>query len=472
MDLLQNFYSILPIVSISILSIILLLFNAFFSKNVCGSFLISIYGIGLTFIFALNQQTDVFLFSDMIRVSYVSKFLLLILLSAAFLSLLISKNYLEKFSINLGEYYTLLIFSLLGAMLIVLANDFVILFLGIELMSLGFYVLSGFNRKNLFSNEASLKYFLLGAFATGFLLYGIALVYGATGTTKISEIISKLDSLNFVFLFVIGIALIMIGVGFKIAASPFHMWVPDVYEGSPSSVTIFMASVGKVAGFAALILTIGNLISNFASSEKIKNVIVFFSIASMVVGNLIAISQKSVKRMLAYSSIAHAGYILTAFTLSDSFAMNGILFYLFIYVFMTVGSFGIISLLEKNSDVNFISIENFKGLSKTNPMIAMLMSIFLFSLTGVPPFAGFLGKYYVLSSAVKAEYTFLVVIGVLTSVIAAFYYLRIVVMMYFQESDEKIQIENSNSSLFAISISAIAIIVFGIFPSVVTSFFR
>ena len=474
MNLLSNLIGALPMFVLSAFILLVILIDALYKENARISFWISILGIATTFYYSFNQVPQEPAFNGMLIIDNFSRFSFLVLCVGTFLTILLSRSYLEKMQTHFGEYYALILSALLGMLFIASAGDLIMIFVGIELMSVCFYVLAGFMRKRLTSNESSLKYFLLGAFATGFLLYGIALLYGASGTTNISLLISKLDSLQFSILFWIGIGLLLIGFAFKVAAVPFHMWAPDVYEGAPTSVTGFMATAGKTAAFSGFLVAFANVVGhstqNF-SHEKISFAISIVSVASMFIGNVVAISQSNIKRMLAYSSVAHAGYMLAGLASGTQYGVQGILFYLAAYTLMNLGAFGVISLLEQSEEKN-LSLNDYAGLSQKQPVLAGMMAIFMFSLSGIPPFAGFFGKYYVFAAAVNGGLTWLAIAGVLTSAIGAYYYLRIVVLMYFKESETEISTTQSRISLTAISLAAIGVIMFGMFPSLLTNLIR
>jgi NADH-quinone oxidoreductase subunit N len=330
-------------------------------------------------------------------------------------------------------------------------------------MSVAFYVLAGYFRSKLSSNESALKYFLLGAFATGFLLYGIALIYGTTGTTNLIRIAAQYPQAYADPLHVIGWGLILIGFSFKVAAVPFHMWVPDVYEGAPTSVTAFMSTGGKAAAFSAFILTFSIPMS--MHDEKLVMILSLLAAGSMIIGNWFGLAQTNLKRMLAYSSIAHAGYMLIGIASGTQLGQQGISFYLVAYALTNLGAFGIIALLEKE-DGSHLTYEEYAGLAKRKPILAALMAMFMFSLTGIPPFAGFVGKYYLFASAVQSGLTWLAVLGVITSLLSAYYYLRIVVYMYFRDGVDEVPVF-SRISLAVVVLSAFGILLFGIIPSLI-----
>ena len=319
----------------------------------------------------------------------------------------------------------------------------------------------------------SLKYFLLGAFATGFIVYGIALIYGSVHTTSIETIISKFSSLKGDVLFIAGILLFLIGFSFKIAAFPFHMWVPDVYQGSSTTIAGLFSTGGKAAAFSAIIATLSAVFSNTQVHNLFEPYLAVIAVFSMLFGSIVAISQSNIKRMLAYSSIAHAGYMIIGLAAGNYDGIAGIIFYLSAYTFMNLGAFGIIALIEGENETN-LDINNYAGLGSRKPLLAALLSICMFSLAGIPPFAGFFGKYYVFISAIKAHLTWLAIVGVFSSAISLYFYLRIVVLMYFKDPTEEMSFSISNSGLLAVIVSVLLVIVLGIAPgtfiSLISSF--
>jgi len=393
-------------------------------------------------------------------------FFSLVFLTAGFLTVLMSREYLVRMGIHRTEYYALLVFALAGMMLMASATDLVVLFLGVELMSLCLYVLAGFMRTKSTSNESALKYFLLGAFVTGFLLYGIALLYGTTGTTNLGTIAAHFGVYAESTLFLLGVGMVMMGLAFKVAAAPFHLWVPDVYQGAPTSVTAFMSTAAKAAAFAAFITVF--LRSFEFAGTKISELLALLAAASMIIGNIGAIAQNNVKRMLAYSSVAHAGYMLTGIAAGNQDGETGIMFYLAAYVLMNLGAFSIVSLVEGENDTK-LSFDDYSGLSKQQPLLAALMSVFMFSLAGIPPMAGFFGKYYVFLAAVKADLTWLAILGVLTSLVSVYYYLRLVVVMYFRDGEAQVSAKPSLAIIIAISLTAFFVVQLGLYPSLVVS---
>jgi NADH-quinone oxidoreductase subunit N len=416
------------------------------------------------------------LFNGMYLLDPLAMLLKFVFLASALLGLLLSVDFIRSNKALSGEYISLMLFSCLGMMLMASAGDLMVIFLGLEILSIALYVLVGFRRTDPVSLEAAIKYFLLGAFASGFLLYGLALVYGATGSTNIADMVHQLQwkaaaggpLLN------IGLGLILVGFGFKVSLVPFHMWTPDVYEGAPTPITAFMSAGAKAAGFAAIIRVF------FAVSGAVDAdwVAVLWILAALTatVGNILALVQENIKRMLAYSSIAHAGIILIAATAVAAQVDTGVsamLYYLLIYTFMNLGAFGVIVWLSGEKQ-EAVSIANYAGLSHRRPLVAALMAIFMFALAGIPPTAGFLGKFYTFRAAMEAGLTGLTIIGVLNSVLAVYFYLRIVVVMYMKPVPEgDIPLGRGNQfATTALLISAIFILYFGLFPEPLLALLR
>jgi NADH-quinone oxidoreductase subunit N len=472
-DSIQDTLAIGPIAVVSLVALVILTIEALNERAHAVNCWTSIAGllaaIGIAF---ASLETPGLAFSGMVTTGGYANFFAIVFCLAGLLSVMLSKSYLRKATMEHGEYYSLHLLAIVGMMLMAAAADLIIFFLGLEIMSVSFYILAGFARRREVSNEAALKYFLLGAFATGFLLYGIALVYGSTGTTNIEMIITHVESTNEEITLLIGLGLLLVGLAFKIAAVPFHMWVPDVYEGSPTTVSGFMSTGGKAAAFSALLLIFAPPI--IVAVEPVKDVIAVVAVLSMVLGNIAAIVQSNMKRMLAYSSIAHAGYMLVGVVAGNEAGSTGVLFYLVAYTAMNVGAFGVLSVLESGDGRN-LAVEDYAGLSTGKPVLAALMALFMFSLTGIPPFAGFFGKYYVFAGAVEAGYTWLVIVGVLMSAVSAYYYLRIVVAMYFKNGVSAVETPIPRLGFAALVIAAASLVGLGIFPSLVlnltTNFF-
>lgn len=413
-------------------------------------------------------------FNNMLQVGgNVNIFIFIFNFSAA-LVVLMSMDYAEKYGNNIGEFYIILQSSVLGMMFMAGAKDLFVIFLGLEIMSVSFYALAGLNRARLKANEAALKYFLLGAFATGFIVYGIALIFGSTNTTSIPLIVSKFSELTHNFLFITGILLFLIGFSFKMAAFPFHMWVPDVYEGSSTTVASFFSTAGKTAAFSAVIITLGAVFM-YGNVNVFEPYLSVLAVTSMLYGSIVAIAQNNIKRMLAYSSIAHAGYLLIGLAAGNYEGIAGIIFYLSAYTFMNLGAFGVVALIEGKDETN-LTFDSYTGLAKRQPLLAAMLAICMFSLAGIPPFAGFFGKYYIFIAAIKADLTWLAIIGVLSSVISVYFYLRVIVLMYFKESETELTIERGNYGLLSVVISVLLVILVGIMPGslidVITSFLK
>jgi NADH-quinone oxidoreductase subunit N len=347
-----------------------------------------------------------------------------------------SDDYLRREGYPVSEYYPLILFATAGAMWMASGTDMMTIFLGLEVMSISLYVLAGFFRGQVASNEAGLKYFLLGAFSTGFLLYGIALIYGVTGSTRLTEIGVYLNSHTSLLtnpMTLAGMALLSIGFLFKLGAAPFHMWAPDVYQGAPTPITAFMSAGPKAAAFAAFLRILEYCF--FSLKPEWTMMLWVLAVLTMTIGNVIAISQTNIKRMLAYSSISHAGYAMVGLVAANEIGYSGVLFYMLAYTFMNIGAFAILVLVGKQGEEN-LTLEGFSGLGYKRPLLGVAMSVFLFSLMGLPPTAGFAGKFYIFAGAIKAGYIWLAILGVLNSAVSLYYYLRVMVYMYFRDPTE------------------------------------
>ncbi len=386
------------------------------------------------------------------------------------LGILVSINYLKIEEIHRGEYYALMLFATSGMMMMASAGDLITIYLGLELMALSIYILAGFMRRDSRSNEAAIKYLVLGAFSSGIMVYGMSLLYGLSGTTKLPGILAFLHGADLTnpVLFLAMIMLI-VSFGFKVAAVPFHMWVPDVYEGAPTPVTAFMSAGPKVAGFAVLLrLFLYTLEPLHGHSTAI---LAGLAVLTMAVGNILALSQTNIKRMLAYSSIAHAGYALVGLAAGGPEGAASVMLYVCIYALMNMGAFGVVIMLRK-AGKRGEEITDFAGLGKTNKTAAFLMLIFMFSLTGIPPLAGFVGKFYIFKAAVQAGLVWLAVVGVLFSAISAYFYLRVIMVMYMSEPKAPIELSTAPSLALALAISATAVIVIGVYPTNLLNFAR
>jgi len=386
------------------------------------------------------------------------------------LGILLSINYLKVEDIHRGEYYALMLFATTGMMMMASAGDLITLYLGLELMALSVYILAGFKRRDNRSNEAAIKYLVLGAFSSGIMLYGMSLLYGLSGTTNLAGILAflhKTDLTNPILF--LSMIMLIVSFGFKVAAAPFHMWVPDVYEGAPTSVTAFMSAGPKVAGFAVLLRVFLYALEPLQANSTA--IIAGLAVLTMAVGNIVALSQTNIKRMLAYSSIAHAGYALVGLAAGGPEGAASVMLYVCIYAFMNMGAFGVVIMLRKAGERGE-EITDFAGLGKTNKTAAFLMLIFMFSLTGIPLFAGFMGKFYIFKAAVQAGLLWLAVVGVIFSAISAYFYLRVIMVMYMKEPKGSIELQTSPSLALALAISVTAVIVIGVYPTDLLNFAR
>ncbi len=468
-----NMTPILPEIFLSVLAMALLLITVF-SPGGQKSYLayISFFGIiAAAVLVGAGWGSHIESFGGSVVLDNFATFFKMTFLVAAGLTVLIADSYMEREGCNHGELYPLILFAVVGMMFMASGTDLMTIFLGLEVMSVTLYVLAGFNRGNKKSNEAGLKYFLLGAFSTGFMLYGMALIYGATGTTrlyKIAAVVGQMTLPSANILLVAGMLLMMTGFAFKIAAAPFHMWTPDVYEGAPTPMTAFMSAAPKAAGFAALLRLF--LVALPTLQVEWSQVLWVLAVLTMTVGNITALRQDNIKRVLAYSSIAHAGYALVGFTAGNATGIAGILFYMLSYSFMNIGAFAIIILVAKKGETNG-NVSDFAGLGFKRPILALAMTLFLFSLAGVPPAAGFVGKFYLFAGAIQKGYIWLAVIGVLNSAASAYYYLRIMVFMYMKEPTEEFEwIKVTAPVTLALIIAAAGTLIPGIVPSIILEY--
>jgi NADH-quinone oxidoreductase subunit N len=463
-----NFPVILPLLILTTWATVLLLVDLFIPAEHKGlTALLAALGLAVSLGFTLSQigltETG---FNNMVVLDGFSTFVNALLLVSGLMGIALAYGYIRRMGLERGEYYSLLLFSLTGMMLMAQAGDLIVVFLALELLSIPLYVLSAFARPKADSEEAGLKYFLLGAFSSGFVLYGIALVFGATGSTALGRIVlAAAGGTSNPALLAVGSALILVGFGFKVAAVPFHMWTPDVYQGAPSAVTAFMAAGAKIAGFAALLRVFALAFPSL--SVQLTPILWALSALTMVVGNLLAIAQTNIKRLLAYSSIAHAGYILMAFVPFGNPQVMPIsvaagLFYLASYVITNFGAWGVVVALERREGKG-LEISDYAGLGRSHPGLAAAMAVFMLSLTGVPPTLGLIGKIYLFRAVVAGGFYGLAVIGVLTSLVSAYYYLRVVVMMYMREGEPQVTAEPWLNITWALA--AIVTVVASLFPA-------
>ena len=411
-------------------------------------------------------------FGRMVSIDGLSLFLQALFLVSGLVGIMLAYDYLKRMNIERGEYYTLLLFSIGGMMSMSMANDLIMVFLSLEWLSIPLYILSGFAQPRVESEESALKYFLLGAYSGGFVMYGIALIFGATGTTSLPGVYAAADALTANLpMLLVGSALILIGLGFKVSAVPFHMWTPDVYHGAPTPVTGFMSVAAKAGGFAALLRVF--IVALPALGDYLLPIFWGLSAITMFLGNFVAIAQSNIKRMLAYSSIAHAGYILMAMV---SYSKPGVaeesiasaLFYLVAYAFTSFGAWAVVIALERGAggmeEANrSLALDNYAGLGRKHPLLAVAMAVFMFSFTGVPPTLGFVGKFYLFRTAIEGGLVGLALIGVLTSLVSAYYYLRIVVLMFMRDGDPQVHREVWLN--LAIAVSAVVVVALSLYAA-------
>ena len=454
-----DFYTILPVSLLVVWACALLLVDLNITKERKElTALLAAVGLAVTMGVALTQIGQNYTgFNGMVVLDGFSNFLNILFLLTGMFGIAVAIGYLKRMNLERGEYYVLMLFSVAGMMLMSQATDLIITFLALELLSIPLYVLAAFAYSRTESAEAGIKYFLLGSYATGFVVFGIALTFGAAGTTSFAAIAAAVASgTATTSLLLIGAALILVGLGFKVAVVPFHMWTPDVYQGSPTSVTAFMAAGAKAAGFAALLRIFATVFPSLAND--LMPVIAIISALTMILGNITAIAQTNIKRMLAYSSIAQAGYILMAFVpfADKSIRLDSVsagLFYLVAYTITSFGSWGVVMAMEK-AEGRGLSIEEYAGLGRKYPLLAAAMTVFMLSLTGLPPTLGLIGKLYLFRAVMEGGVTWLALIGVLTSLISAFYYLRVIVVMYMKDGDP----QPANETWLGLTIGACAVL--------------
>ena len=458
----MSLYGISGEIFLALGGMVALLSGVFVSKD--NSFKITTRICNISFIISFiliffSHSNSGSLFNEMFVYDGLARYTKSLILVGTILSILISIKPQKIDGFNKPEYPVLILFSVIGMLLMSSSMDLISLYMALELQSLPLYVIAAINRDNLKSSEAGLKYFILGALSSGLLLFGMSLVYGAVGDTSFSSI-SEFSSQGMTNLLLIGLVFMLAGLAFKISLVPFHMWTPDVYEGAPTPVTAFFAIVPKIAAMTVMIrFTFFAFDSSISSWQQ---VIVILSLLSMILGSFAAIMQTNLKRLMAYSSIAHMGYALVGIASGILEGISGLLIYMLIYIVMNIGSFIIIlSMRRDNQSVE--DIYDLKGISKTHPFIAFSFVILMFSMAGIPPLAGFFGKWVVFYSAVNSGLLFLAVIGVLTSVVGAFYYLRIIKIMYFEENEVKLDIIDNKSSMLILGLMMAIIVLFGIF---------
>jgi len=459
---LPDLASISPFLIVSFWAIVLLVVDLFVDRKGTTALLAAAGLLLALIVLIVRHGSSQIVFGGMIVADTYASFLQALFLLTGLLGIAVAHDYLNRMGIERGEYYPLLLFTVSGMMLMSLAGDLIVVFVALELLSLPLYVLTGFARPKPESEESAMKYFLLGAFASGFMVYGIALIFGATGTTNLAGVAAELS--GGAGLLLVGAVLVLVGLGFKVAAVPFHMWTPDVYQGAPSSVVAFMSVGAKAGGFAALLRVFIAALPDLAASWA--PLTIALAALTMTWGNVAAIVQGNIKRMLAYSSIAHAGYILMALPAASvpavaPGAVSAALFYLFAYLFSNLGAWGVVLAVER-TEGGGLQIDDYAGLSRRRPGLALAMGLFMLSLTGLPPTVGFVGKFFIFRAALDAGQIGLAVVGVLTSVVSAYYYLRVVVVMYMRSGEPETRSEGWLNA--TIGVAALATFVFGILP--------
>tara|TARA_B100000686_G_C16691547_1_gene917934 strand:- start:42 stop:1457 length:1416 start_codon:yes stop_codon:yes gene_type:complete len=461
----ENLELIVPEIFISI-AIMFLLILGVFKKNSS----ILVYNLStislillLALIYNLISISDTSLFNESYKIDKLSNFMKFLMIISGIFVMLTSSKYLQINKLNKIEYPVLVLSSILGMMVMISSNDLIVFYMGLELQSLSLYVLASFNRENLLSTESGLKYFVLSALSSGLLLYGCSLIYGFSETTNFNIILDNSNEIQYGLIF--GVVFIIVGLAFKISAVPFHMWAPDVYQGSPTSVTILFAILPKIAALTVFIRFLYVPFINMIDQWQL--IIVFLSIASMIFGAVAAIGQTNLKRLVAYSSIGHMGYALAGLATGTNQGIQSSITYMSIYLVMNLAFFSCLFMLRKNDDY-YEKIEDLSGLSKNHPLLAFSFLIILFSLAGIPPLAGFFAKFYVFMSVIEESMYFLAVVGLLSTVIAAFYYLRIIKIIYFDPEKHKYETNHSVGLKITLILSTLFIIVYFIYPSGLT----
>ena len=455
---------ILPELFLSITIMFLLMLGVFIKKSFKLVNLLTILSLLFSIVLVLNQPDEIIkIFNESYIIDQLSIFMKVLTLLFCFFVLLSSKDYIKNNKIDKIEYPIIILASTLGMLLMISSYDLIIFYLGLELQSLCLYILAAFKRNDERSTESGLKYFVLSALASGLLLYGCSLIYGFTGSTNFEIISANLDEKNTGAVF--GIVFIIVGLAFKVSAVPFHMWTPDVYEGSPTSVTSFFALVPKIAAISVFIrfmyVPFINVINQW------QTIIIFLSIASMILGAVAAIGQSNIKRLMAYSSIGHMGYALAGIATGTNSGIQSTIIYLTIYLVMNLGAFGCIFMM-KRENVFYEKIDDLSGLSKNHPMLALGFLIILFSLAGIPPLAGFFAKFYIFMAVIEAKMYTLAIIGLVTTVVSAFYYLRIIKVIYFDKAIEPFEESNDWGLKAPLVLSSILILIYFIYPSILT----
>ena len=461
-----NLNFVYPEIFLSISLMAMLLIGVFKKESSSIVYILSIFSLIILLVlnFNLFNQPEIYLFNEGFKIDFLSTFMKVLITSSGIFVMLSSSIYLKATKIFKIEYPILLLSSILGMMIMISSNDLIVFYMGLELQSLALYVLASFNRNNQLSSESGLKYFVLSALSSGLLLYGCSLIYGFSGSTNFNQISLNINEVQYGL--TLGIVFILVGLSFKISAVPFHMWAPDVYAGSPTSVTMFFAILPKVAALTVFIKFLYIPFINLIDQWQI--ILIFLSISSMIFGAVAAIGQENLKRLMAYSSISHMGFALAGLSVGTNEGIQSSLVYISIYLVMNLAFFSCLFMLKRNNSY-FENIDDLSGLSKNHPLLSLSMMITLFSLAGIPPLAGFFAKFYIFLAVVKEEMYFLAIIGLLSTVIAAFYYLRIIKIIYFDPEKEKYDSGHSIGLKFTLIISTILILIYFVFPSSLTN---
>ena len=455
---------ILPELFLSVAIMSLLMLGVFIKKSFKLVSLLTILSLAFAIILVLNQPSEVVkIFNESYIIDKLSIFMKVLTLLFCLFVLLSSKDYIKNNNIDKIEYPIIILASTLGMILMISSYDLIVFYLGLELQSLCLYILASFRREDVRSSEAGLKYFVLSALASGLLLYGCSLIYGFTGSTNFETIATNLNEANKGAVF--GIVFIIVGLAFKVSAVPFHMWSPDVYEGSPTSVTSFFALIPKIAAISVFIRFMYVPFINVINQWQV--IIIFLSIASMIVGAVAAIGQQNIKRLMAYSSIGHMGYALAGLAAGTNEGIQSLIIYLTIYLVMNLGAFGCIFMM-KRENIFYENINDLSGLSKNHPILAFSFLIILFSLAGIPPLAGFFAKFYIFMAVIEVKMYALAIIGLVTTVVSAFYYIRIIKVIYFDKPKKPFDKNYDFGLKISLILSSILVLVYFIYPSILT----
>ena len=447
---------------ISLAIMFLLIFGVFKNKSSKIVYNLTILSLAVATAILLSNplNSEILLFNSSYKIDYLASFMKILIIVSGLFILLTSSKYLKVNKIFQLEYSILILFSILGMMIMVSANDLIVFYLGLELQSLALYVLASFNVNQLKSSEAGLKYFVLSALSSGLLLYGCSLIYGYSSSTNFYEISKNLNVDQYGFSF--GLVFILVGLAFKVSAVPFHMWAPDVYEGSPTAVTLFFAIAPKIAAITVFVRFLYEPFLMFMDQWQI--ILIFISIASMLLGAFAAIGQKNIKRLIAYSSISHMGYALAGLCAGSNQGIQSTIIYIVIYMIMNLGLFSCLFMMRR-AEKYYENIEDLSGLSKNHPAISICLLIILFSLAGIPPMAGFFAKFYVFSALIEKSMYSIVIIGLISAVISAFYYLRIIKIIYFDKPLDKFDADQDVGLKISLGISTLITLLYFIYPS-------